>query len=313
MAGWPKAAARSTSESIFAAPSSSEYSEWTWRCTAGPGGIESHYGVELGAIRGPAGGSLLRAEKAALRPLEHVAQHRIAEVGRGPDQPGADLAGHVQRPLVVGVHVDVDALEAEALEAEVAHHRGRLGRVSVPPARRAEAVTELDLRAASLEWDQTAVANQLTARDLLNRPQRVPGLLLEPHEALHTLARLVERRRRPAQKAPHQRIRVVDVGALDIIRSPAPENQALAASDFQRYSSSPDADFAATTPPTSTSAIAPAAPSFALFCETFHFTNPEAIRQTSQPRMVYPRVVIGSPFPGYGLRTPSATGGSTAR
>ena len=35
-AGWPKLAARSASLSILHAPSSSEYSEWTWRC-AQPG------------------------------------------------------------------------------------------------------------------------------------------------------------------------------------------------------------------------------------------------------------------------------------
>src|SRR5215218_6434603 len=31
-AGWPNAAARAASPSMFAAPSSSEYSEWTCRC-----------------------------------------------------------------------------------------------------------------------------------------------------------------------------------------------------------------------------------------------------------------------------------------
>src|SRR3954447_17379302 len=33
--GWSSAAARSARPSILQAPSSSEYSEWTWRCTAG--------------------------------------------------------------------------------------------------------------------------------------------------------------------------------------------------------------------------------------------------------------------------------------
>src|SRR4051794_36949403 len=32
MAGWSNAAARSASLSMLQAPSSSEYSEWTWRC-----------------------------------------------------------------------------------------------------------------------------------------------------------------------------------------------------------------------------------------------------------------------------------------
>src|SRR3954471_9483602 len=63
IAGWPKAAARSTSESILAAPSSSEYSEWTCRCTAGPCGIEAHYGVGLGPFRARGERSPRRAEK----------------------------------------------------------------------------------------------------------------------------------------------------------------------------------------------------------------------------------------------------------
>src|SRR5918992_2287514 len=45
IAGWPKLAARSASFSILQAPSSSEYSEWTWRC-AQPGGVTDLPGYE---------------------------------------------------------------------------------------------------------------------------------------------------------------------------------------------------------------------------------------------------------------------------
>src|SRR5689334_12397667 len=246
--------------------------------------------------------------------LEHVAQHRIAQVRGRPDQPGADLAGHRERAGVARVHVHIDALQAEALEAEVAHGAGSLGRVAPAPARRAEAVAELDLRSYALERHQAAVSDEGAALDLDHRPQREAVIALDPHQALNPLARLVQRSGgRHAYVAPNQRVRVVGMSALDVLRLPAAEHEPLGASDFQRYSS-PLPDLAATTPPRSTSATAAPAPSFALLGpRSFQLAISLASFQTTQPVSVYLRVFIDPCLPGSGWRKPSATGGSTAR
>src|SRR4051794_4957812 len=87
-AGCPKAAARSTSPSILQAPSSSEYSEWTWRC-ATFGGVTGRSqrtkalravepATELDCGRGVAG----NGDRAFLRRLR-ACEQREHPVGRG--------------------------------------------------------------------------------------------------------------------------------------------------------------------------------------------------------------------------------------
>src|SRR3954470_4418081 len=73
-AGWPSAAARSASALIFAAPSSSEYSEWTCRCAqagvlTGPPkiGARSDGAAALAAPSGECLSQALRAVQPALQ------------------------------------------------------------------------------------------------------------------------------------------------------------------------------------------------------------------------------------------------------
>src|SRR3954451_2638161 len=73
-AGWPSAAARSASALIFAAPSSSEYSEWTCRCAqagvlTGPPkiGARSDGAAALPAVSGECRSQPLRAVQPALQ------------------------------------------------------------------------------------------------------------------------------------------------------------------------------------------------------------------------------------------------------
>src|SRR4051794_18834249 len=73
-AGWPSAAARSASALIFAAPSSSEYSEWTCRCAqagvlTGPPkiGARSDGAAALSAPSGECRSQPLRAVQPALQ------------------------------------------------------------------------------------------------------------------------------------------------------------------------------------------------------------------------------------------------------
>src|SRR3954451_8828517 len=57
MAGWSNAAARAASASILHAPSSSEYSEWTWRwATGGAAGMASEAGLCAPVRTGRGGG-----------------------------------------------------------------------------------------------------------------------------------------------------------------------------------------------------------------------------------------------------------------
>src|SRR3954452_10174176 len=55
MAGWPNSAARSTRPWILQAPSSSEYSEWTWRWTAGLDGMKGDTRGGWGRLDGAGG------------------------------------------------------------------------------------------------------------------------------------------------------------------------------------------------------------------------------------------------------------------
>src|SRR4051794_24664969 len=79
-AGWPSAAARSASALIFAAPSSSEYSEWTCRCAqagvlTGPPkiGARSDGAAALPAPSGECRSQSLRAVQPALQEGDHGA------------------------------------------------------------------------------------------------------------------------------------------------------------------------------------------------------------------------------------------------
>src|SRR5690349_1449867 len=115
-----------------------------------------------------------------LRPVDHETDDVEAAVLGGAEQPRAELARHVLRGLVVGVHVDVDPLQAVALEAEVAAGGSRLGGVALAPGPAGEAVAELDVRPNALEWDQAAVAQQLTAVGIGHRPEREAVIALVP-------------------------------------------------------------------------------------------------------------------------------------
>src|SRR4051812_25229444 len=91
-AGWPSAAARSASALIFAAPSSSEYSEWTCRCAqagvlTGPPkiGARSDGAAALPAVSGECRSQPLRAVQPALQEGDRgaVAADDGAVAGRG--------------------------------------------------------------------------------------------------------------------------------------------------------------------------------------------------------------------------------------
>src|SRR5918992_6211184 len=74
IAGWPKLAARWASFSILQAPSSSEYSEWTWRC-AQPGGVTDIPGYET--------------RRTASRPVFALTGRGLGSVQEDPARPGA--------------------------------------------------------------------------------------------------------------------------------------------------------------------------------------------------------------------------------
>src|SRR5215212_3362906 len=105
-AGWPSAAARSASALIFAAPSSSEYSEWTCRCAqagvlTGPPkiGVRSDGAAALPAPSGVCRSQALGAVQPALQegdrgavPADHRAMPR--RDGLAAEQVPERLAGH---------------------------------------------------------------------------------------------------------------------------------------------------------------------------------------------------------------------------
>src|SRR3954452_13166039 len=79
-AGWPRAPARSPSALIFAAPSSSEYSEWTCRCAQAGGltappkiGARSDGAAALPAPSGECRSQPLRAVQPALQQADRGA------------------------------------------------------------------------------------------------------------------------------------------------------------------------------------------------------------------------------------------------
>src|SRR5215212_958385 len=91
-AGWPSAAARSASALMFAAPSSSEYSEWTCRCAqagvlTGPPkiGARSDGAAAVPAPSGECRSQSLRAVQPALQDRDRgaVAAEDGAVAGRG--------------------------------------------------------------------------------------------------------------------------------------------------------------------------------------------------------------------------------------
>src|SRR3954453_14215563 len=108
-AGWPSAAARSASALMLAAPSSSEYSEWTCRCaqagvlTGTPNiGARSDGAAALPAPSGECRSQPLRAVQPALEEGDRGAvpadDGPVAGRGRLAAQEGAErLAGHRDR------------------------------------------------------------------------------------------------------------------------------------------------------------------------------------------------------------------------
>src|SRR3954471_183777 len=86
-AGWPRAAARSASALMLAAPSSSEYSEWTCRCAqagvlTGPPkiGARSDGAAALPAPSGECRSQSLRAVQPGLQ----EGDHRAVAADHGP-------------------------------------------------------------------------------------------------------------------------------------------------------------------------------------------------------------------------------------
>src|SRR3954464_2313166 len=109
-AGWSNSAARAASPSILQAPSSSEYSEWTWRCTAAAKATPSmrsrsdgagndpalweflHYGRGMGLILALAVGVAVGTRVVTPAPEKVHAAHRVHV--RATGQVG-DSGGHL--------------------------------------------------------------------------------------------------------------------------------------------------------------------------------------------------------------------------
>src|SRR4051812_35728652 len=95
-AGWSNWAARAARPSILQAPSSSEYSEWTWRCTAG---------AKVGRLwgRDPTEPGRVEAKARSFRDSELGSQDAAragAGRGRGGRQLGRDrVAASARLPL----------------------------------------------------------------------------------------------------------------------------------------------------------------------------------------------------------------------
>src|SRR5680860_471867 len=154
-AGWPEEAARSASESIRQAPSSSEYSEWTWRWATDkapnigarsdlPGPCERPYAAIW--EEGPAPSELVerddhaQAVRAAPKPgiqgydlgLEQLSQSDVlGVVGLRPPELGGD-------PKRSGVQLRMGAWRDRRPVQEIEHRRRHGGRNLTPPHRAAE-------------------------------------------------------------------------------------------------------------------------------------------------------------------------------
>src|SRR3954471_23388119 len=126
-AGWPSAAARSASALIFAAPSSSEYSEWTCRCAqagvlTGPPkiGARSDGAAALPAPSGECRSQPLRAVQPALEEGDRgpVAAHDGPVAGRGglaAEQVAERLARHRHRGVRAALRRRAADLQAAAV------------------------------------------------------------------------------------------------------------------------------------------------------------------------------------------------------
>src|SRR3954454_10184150 len=105
-AGWPNAAARAASPSILQAPSSNEYSLWTWRCTAGAKALPSMGSRADGP--GRLGGLSPHLPGFGSEPHENEAAARL----------GDRLAGRQRRPeLKAGAPSPPEALRQAVLHA----------------------------------------------------------------------------------------------------------------------------------------------------------------------------------------------------
>ena len=153
-AGWPKSAARAASASILQAPSSSEYSEWTWRW--------AHGGSAHGRGRLDAGSDGLGAGRRLPAPCGKRRQPALGAVGPGLQRGDRGVASpRISRALA----------RRPGSSRRSRSRRPATGHVASAGRSRLGASPDLDRRAVG---DGRRASAPARARDLLGDRERVP-------------------------------------------------------------------------------------------------------------------------------------------
>src|SRR6266545_2142123 len=142
-----------------------------------------------------------RSSSASL--IGDVLHHVELVVARRTHIAHAGLLHHPSRCDVLR-HTDGDDLaQSEHPQPEVEAGPRGLGREAAAPPLLGEVIRDLDLRAATLDVHESAVADQRSGRTQLHRPQPETVLALVTHESLDRGARALDRWRRAARDVPH--------------------------------------------------------------------------------------------------------------